>query len=107
ALTECWGHGRVRQIMNSAPRGCRMTRIVLRIVTVSTILACALVVTTRAASGGEQRISGRRLVLRDNPQPASRRIAVRSNDVAIPLGAGNGSVDGSGTVQGVYGLALE
>src|SRR5262245_49568175 len=76
-----------------------MTRIVLRSVTVLTILASAIAVTTSAtprrarALGGEQKISGKRLLLKENPNPVGRKIAVRSNDAAITLGGGNGSAD--------------
>jgi polyvinyl alcohol dehydrogenase (cytochrome) len=68
----------------------------LRLLIVLTSVAGATVwgsPTLAQSSAGDQLISGKRLVLRDSPSAAKRRLSVLSNDPALTLGGGNGSTD--------------
>jgi polyvinyl alcohol dehydrogenase (cytochrome) len=83
-----------------------MKQRMLRVVSVLTTVAAASAIaamksgtptnassTSGRASGVDQRISGKRLVLMDNSNVTQSRISVVSNDRAITLGGGDGSAD--------------
>src|SRR4029453_15961114 len=76
-----------------------MMRITLRIVCLLVGLSAVGARTTSAAStsapppGGDKKITGRRLMLKENPDGAKRSVSSLSEDRRITLGGGNGSAD--------------
>src|SRR4029453_3872455 len=76
-----------------------MMRITLRIVCLLVGLSAVGARTTSAAStsappsGGDQQITGKRLMLKDSPDEAKRSVSSLSEDRRITLGGGNGSAD--------------
>jgi polyvinyl alcohol dehydrogenase (cytochrome) len=60
---------------------------------IASALGVLLLLATAAPAADDQPISGRRLLLTQSGQAATRAITARSGDRAIDLGAGNGSVD--------------